>query len=87
MPLSRRRAAVAAALFALAAVAPTLATAADEPAPAAYWVYFGTYTAKDGSKGIYRSKLDVKTGKLSEAELAAEVAGCTATRWTAGPGR
>ena len=73
MPLSRRRAAVAAALFALAALAPALAAAADEPAPGAYWVYFGTYTSKDGSKGIYRSKLDVKTGKLSEAELAAEV--------------
>lgn len=75
MPLSRRRAAAAAGLFALAALAPQTAPAADEPAPSAYWVYFGTYTgAKAGdSKGIYRAKLDVKTGKLSAAELAAEV--------------
>jgi 6-phosphogluconolactonase len=38
-----------------------------------YWVYLGTYTGKDGSKGIYRSKLDAKTGKLAEPELAAEM--------------
>jgi 6-phosphogluconolactonase len=38
-------------------------------------VYFGTYTknAPDGSKGIYVSTLDDKTGKLSEPKLAAEV--------------
>ncbi|HEX4608445.1 MAG TPA: lactonase family protein, partial [Urbifossiella sp.] len=37
-------------------------------------VYFGTYTGgKDGSKGIYRAKFDPKTGKLSPADLAAEV--------------
>jgi len=36
-------------------------------------VYFGTYTSGDnGSKGIYRSKLDTKTGKLSSPVLAAE---------------
>lgn len=45
----------------------TSATADD------YWVYLGTYTTKDGSKGIYRSKFDNKTGKLSEPELAAEL--------------
>ncbi len=75
MPLSCRPA-VAAGLFALAALAPTVVGAADEPPPAAYWVYFGTYTggkAENASKGIYRAKLDVKTGKLSPAELAAEV--------------
>jgi 6-phosphogluconolactonase len=38
-----------------------------------YWVYFGTYTGKDGSKGIYRSKFDNKTGRIGEAELAAEM--------------
>ena len=38
-----------------------------------YWVYFGTYTSKDGSKGINRCQLDVKTGKLSEPEVAAAV--------------
>lgn len=35
------------------------------------WVYFGTYTKGD-SKGIYRSEFDTQTGKLSEAEVAAE---------------
>ncbi len=74
MPLTRRRAGLAAGLFALAALSPGLSPAADGPAPAAYWVYFGTYTGgKGGSKGVYRAKLDVKTGKLSPAELAAEV--------------
>ncbi len=47
---------------------------ASDDSPESYWVYFGTYTnKKDGSKGIQRSKLDVKTGKLSEPELAAEM--------------
>jgi len=44
---------------------------ADEPK--AYHVYFGCYTSPKGSKGIYRSELDAKTGKLSEPEIAAEV--------------
>jgi len=36
-------------------------------------VYFGTYTrGADSSKGIYRSVLDLDTGKLSEPVLAAE---------------
>lgn len=36
-------------------------------------VYFGTYTrGQDGSKGIYRSTLDLDTGKLSEPILVAE---------------
>jgi 6-phosphogluconolactonase len=39
--------------------------------PKEYFVYFGTYT-KAKSKGIYRARLDVATGKLSPAELAAE---------------
>ncbi|MFO0797315.1 MAG: lactonase family protein [Gemmataceae bacterium] len=75
MPLSRCRAAVAAGLFALAALAPQPAPAADEAAPTAYWVYFGTYTGNKAgdSKGIYRAKMDIKTGKLSEAELAFEM--------------
>lgn len=41
--------------------------------PKAYFVYFGTYT-KGKSKGIYRARLDVATGRLSAAELAAECA-------------
>jgi 6-phosphogluconolactonase len=52
-----------------AALLATGATAAAED----YWVYIGTYTSKDGSKGIYRSKLDGTTGKLSEPEVAAEM--------------
>jgi 6-phosphogluconolactonase len=62
MILSRIRASLAAiALLGSAAVA----SAAD-------WVYFGTYTDKAGSKGIYRSKFDSATGRLSAPELAAE---------------
>lgn len=65
MMLSRLRALLAA-LFVLAGSASL--SAAD------CWVYFGTYSSKDGSKGIYRAKLDGATGKLSEPELAAEAA-------------
>lgn len=39
----------------------------------ANWVFFGTYTSGK-SKGIYRSKLDAKTGALTAPELAAEMA-------------
>lgn len=49
--------------------------AATSPLSAApeYFVYFGTYTnAKSNSKGIYRSRFDAATGRLSSAELAAE---------------
>jgi 6-phosphogluconolactonase len=57
--------------FALAAaVCSVLGSAA---AAAEDWVYFGTYTGKDGSKGIYRSKFDDATGKLTAPELAAEM--------------
>jgi 6-phosphogluconolactonase len=45
----------------------TIALAADQE----FFVYFGTYT-KAPSKGIYRSRFDVTTGRLSPAELAAE---------------
>ena len=46
-----------------------LSTAGAESLP----VYFGTYTLGDGSsKGIYRSVLDLETGKLSKPVLAAE---------------
>jgi len=47
----------------------TLSTAYAESIP----VYFGTYTGgQNGSKGIYRSTLDIETGRLSEPTLAAE---------------
>jgi 6-phosphogluconolactonase len=40
--------------------------------PADSFVYFGTYThAKTESQGIYRSRLDVATGRLPPAELVA----------------
>ena len=38
-------------------------------------VYFGTYTGTK-SKGIYVSRLNVKTGMLTPPELAAELPGC-----------
>jgi len=37
-----------------------------------FWVYFGTYTGKS-SKGIYASRLDAATGKLTPPELVAEI--------------
>ncbi|MFB0553791.1 MAG: lactonase family protein [Phycisphaerae bacterium] len=48
-----------------------LSTAAAKSLP----VYFGTYTSRgeNSSKGIYRSVLDLETGKLSNPALAAEV--------------
>jgi 6-phosphogluconolactonase len=57
---------------AVAAVATTLAVGTASAGE--YWVFFGTYTSKDGSQGIYRSKFDDATGKLTEPELAAEMA-------------
>mgnify|MGYP000938010680 CR=1 FL=1 len=48
--------------------------AAEGKAPAGpkeFQVFFGTYTGEK-SKGIYRARLDVASGKLSPAELAAE---------------
>jgi 6-phosphogluconolactonase len=57
--------------FALAAV---LVAVGSVVSAAEHWVYYGTYTGgKDGSKGIYRSKFDDATGKLSAPELAAEM--------------
>jgi len=35
-----------------------------------YDVYFGTYTGKSSSEGIYHARFDAKTGKLSAPELA-----------------
>jgi 6-phosphogluconolactonase len=74
MRLSPVRAAGFAALaFAAASAAPSQTTA---PPGDEYWVFFGTYTGGKGavvSKGIYRSKLDAKSGKLSEPEVAAEM--------------
>ncbi|MCJ7523126.1 MAG: lactonase family protein [Dehalococcoidia bacterium] len=53
------------ALFSLAALSTVSAESLD--------VYFGTYTqGKNSSKGIYRSILNLETGKLSEPVLVAE---------------
>lgn len=77
--MTARRLAVPLAAVLLVALRPAAAEPVketDQPggaAPAAYWVYVGTYTADNGSKGVYRSKLDAKTGKLSEPELVAEL--------------
>jgi 6-phosphogluconolactonase len=60
-------------LIALVGAAMTLEAAPVQPPSGKYWVFVGTYTSKDGSKGIYRSQLDVATGKLAEPEVAAEV--------------
>src|SRR5436305_4569178 len=59
------------ALVALLAVAVAVALAADAPG-AKYWVFIGTYTRPNASKGIYRCQFDTASGKLSAPELAAE---------------
>lgn len=46
-------------------------SASAAEAPKAYDVYVGTYTGKT-SKGIYRMRLDARTGALSAPELAGE---------------
>src|SRR3954447_390908 len=71
MSLSRRPFLAALALAACASAA--AAEPAEAPKSGKYWVYVGTYTSKGGSKGIYRCELDVKSGKLSEPKLAAEL--------------
>lgn len=55
---------------------PSPLVGADLPPSGKYWVFLGTYTGKGDkeSKGIYRCELDAKTGKLTQPELAAEVA-------------
>jgi 6-phosphogluconolactonase len=59
----------ATALFAVTLGA--VATAADA-AGGKFWVFVGTYTRPNGSKGIYRCEFDTGTGKLSAPQLAAE---------------
>jgi len=58
-------------LIAAACLFTAVSTAVAESLP----VYFGTYSqGGSSSKGIYRSTLDLETGKLSEPVLAAEAA-------------
>jgi 6-phosphogluconolactonase len=47
------------------------ARSASRKSPSEYLVYVGTYTGEK-SKGIYSSRLDMKTGELSPPKLAAE---------------
>jgi len=56
---------------AILAVTLSAATAADA-AGGKQWVFVGTYTRANGSKGIYRCELDLASGKLSAPQLAAE---------------
>ncbi len=51
----------------------TACQANDEPQSEQYWVFLGTYTSADGSRGIYRSSFDATTGQLSQPELAMEL--------------
>jgi 6-phosphogluconolactonase len=58
-------------LFLGAGLLALTATSVFAEAPPKCWVFIGTYTGGK-SKGIYRLEMDPATGKLSEAELAAE---------------
>lgn len=58
---------------ALTLIGPLSADPARPPASGKYWVFVGTYTSTDGSKGIYRSELDVNSGALAEPTLVADV--------------
>ena len=50
----------------------TLASASPEASTNSLRVYIGTYSSKNGSQGIYRSTLDLKSGQLSPPVLAGE---------------
>jgi 6-phosphogluconolactonase len=56
----------------LAAVTLGAAATAADTAGGKFWVFVGTYTRANGSKGIYRCELDTATGKLSAPQLAVE---------------
>lgn len=44
-------------------------------------VYLGTYTGEGGSKGIYRLRMNLETGALSQPELAAETTAPSYLAW------
>ncbi len=50
---------------------PAKEASASEASSSSLWVLLGTYT-RGRSRGIYRCRLDLRTGRLSEPELAAE---------------
>lgn len=68
-PLGRRLAALFA--FGAAGAFPGPVGAADAPPPRGSFVYFGTYTGEK-SRGIYVSRFDPATGRLTTPELAVE---------------
>lgn len=69
MPFSKRFVIPLAAF--LACTQPEAASSAGKSAGGEFLVYFGTYT-RGNSKGIYVSRFDASSGKLSAPELAAE---------------
>lgn len=68
MLIGLRKLVIAVVAIALMNVLPASALTQDP----AMRVYFGTYTRNNGSKGIYASLLNLKTGELSKPELAGE---------------
>ena len=64
---------VAAAVAALSLVQPAPSAQSQTAAGGELLVYFGTYTGeKSTSKGVYLSRLDLATGKVTAPELVAE---------------
>src|SRR5689334_4097368 len=55
-------------------VLPTAARAAEQASAGQVMVYVGTYTGPSKGKGVYLLRMDPATGKLSEPEVAGEVA-------------
>lgn len=70
MSTRRRFVAQASCLFS----SPILALAARKPAAKEYWVYIGCYTNSNKSTGIQLFRFDARSGKLSAAGVAGEVA-------------
>ena len=58
-------------LLIIASISTLTTSVLAESAPKEFWVYFGTYTGSN-SQGIYRSRFDATTGRLSPVEIAAE---------------
>jgi 6-phosphogluconolactonase len=69
--VSRRSLLAGAAAIAAGAHSAGAGTAKKKTKGKQVWVFFGTYTQR-GSKGIYRSRMDLSTGALTPAELAIE---------------
>jgi 6-phosphogluconolactonase len=57
---------------ALLAVTFGVAATAADAAGGKFWLFVGTYTRPNGSKGIYRCEFDAASGKLSAPQMAAE---------------